>query len=83
MLTIIKLLIKLYQRDRSLRRPYRVCRFEPSCSNYMLTAIDRFGYRGILMGLNRILRCRPGVPGGYDLVPDHFTINSAKAKKVK
>lgn len=40
----------------------------------MLTAIDRFGYRGIIMGMARIMRCRPGVPGWYDPVPDHFTI---------
>jgi len=47
------------------------CRFYPSCSEYMMTAIDRFGiFKGIGMGLKRIGRCHPGCDGGIDYVPE-------------
>ena len=46
------------------------CRFYPSCSEYMMTAIDRFGIiKGIGVGLKRITRCHPGCEGGIDHVP--------------
>ncbi len=68
------MLIKGYQRGISSRRPYRVCRYEPTCSQYMLEAVQRFGLKGIIMGSARILRCHPWARGGFDPVPDHFTI---------
>ena len=44
-----------------------VCRFEPSCSHYMIGAIEKYGaVRGTLKGLWRILRCNPFCQGGYD-----------------
>lgn len=47
------------------------CKFHPSCSNYALAAIERHGVlRGGRMALARLLRCRPGVFGGYDPVPE-------------
>ncbi|MFN6303374.1 MAG: membrane protein insertion efficiency factor YidD [Planctomycetota bacterium] len=43
------------------------CRFSPSCSQYMIEAIQKHGpMRGLLKGLWRICRCHPGTPGGYD-----------------
>ena len=46
------------------------CRFYPSCSEYMMTAIERFGIiKGIGLGLKRIGRCHPGCEGGIDHVP--------------
>ena len=46
------------------------CRFEPSCSNYMIEAIRVHGpVRGTLFGLWRILRCHPFGAHGYDPVP--------------
>ena len=66
------------------------CKFYPSCSNYALEAIERHGARrGAGLALRRLLRCRPGVLGGYDPIPeleppepqDQFPENHAKQLK--
>ena len=45
------------------------CRYTPTCSEYAMEAIDRYGaIRGGLMAAWRILRCHPFVKGGYDPV---------------
>ena len=73
MVRILCDLIRWYQRGISAQRPFRVCRFTPSCSQYMLEALQRFGLKGILLGSWRLLRCQPFSRGGYDPVPNHFT----------
>lgn len=46
------------------------CRFEPSCSAYMIEALKVHGaMKGVLLGLWRILRCHPFGKHGYDPVP--------------
>jgi putative membrane protein insertion efficiency factor len=62
-------LIRVYQWTVSpLLGP--ACRFHPSCSQYALEAIQRFGVlRGGWLALKRLGRCHPWHPGGYDPVP--------------
>lgn len=63
-------LIKAYGLLVSSWTPPR-CRFYPSCSQYMIQAIEKHGLlRGTLMGTKRILRCHPWNDGGYDPVPE-------------
>lgn len=60
-------LIKLYQKVPG--NFHNQCRFYPSCSNYGIDAITRYGsLKGGLLTIWRILRCNPFSKGGYDPV---------------
>lgn len=66
--------IRAYQRWISPNFPRR-CRYEPTCSAYAFEAIDRFGLaRGAALSGWRLLRCNPFSHGGFDPVPDRFTL---------
>ena len=59
-------LIRLYQLTLSPLLG-NVCRFEPSCSRYMIGALRKYGLlRGLVRGIGRLSRCHPWHPGGYD-----------------
>ena len=56
-------LVKWYQKRISPITPPS-CRYRPSCSYYMIVAIEKHGLKGVIMGVARILRCHPFVEGG-------------------
>lgn len=62
--------VRLYQDALSPLKMGPSCRFEPTCSNYALMALERHGLvKGLLLSIGRLLRCAPWHPGGWDPVP--------------
>lgn len=61
-------IINLYRKYISpLKKP--TCRFSPTCSQYAIEAIEKYGaFKGSFMAINRILKCHPFNPGGNDPV---------------
>ena len=69
MRTLLILLVRAYQVTLSPLFS-GCCRFEPSCSNYMIEALQRHGvFKGLSLGIRRLLRCHPFGGSGYDPVP--------------
>jgi putative membrane protein insertion efficiency factor len=71
---LLRLLIRLYQWGISPMLSLFAgvgskCRFEPTCSQYCLEAVETHGARGLLLAVRRILRCHPWGGCGYDPVP--------------
>ncbi len=72
MAKLLRLLVRLYQLTLS---PWigRECRFIPTCSNYALDALERYGaIKGTYLTIYRLLRCHPLGGRGYDPVPNKF-----------
>jgi putative membrane protein insertion efficiency factor len=62
--------VRFYQRFVSPAIPQR-CKYHPSCSQYSVTAIRRYGIlRGLILSAWRLLRCNPWSHGGVDFVED-------------
>lgn len=67
---ILVFFIRTYQLTLSPRFSHGACRYTPTCSQYMLEAIQIHGpLKGVGLGVLRILRCNPLFKGGYDPVP--------------
>lgn len=68
-------LIRVYQMVISPFLPANSCRFFPTCSTYTIESIQKHGaIKGTLLGCVRICKCHPYHDGGYDPVPEHFTL---------
>jgi putative membrane protein insertion efficiency factor len=62
--------IRLYRRALSPGLPAR-CKYHPSCSEYAIQAVRRYGVlRGVVLAGWRLLRCNPWSHGGVDFVED-------------
>ena len=63
--------IRFYRRELSGMKKKPCCRYFPTCSQYALTAVERYGaLKGGRMAAWRICRCNPFSRGGYDPVPE-------------
>jgi len=83
--------IKIYQKTISPDHsyigslfPFLKCRFYPSCSQYAIDAIEKYGTcKGLWLGLKRIARCHPFCEGGIDEVSQKskvFKVHKVKGK---
>lgn len=67
---ILIILIEFYRHQISPFKGGSCCRFTPTCSEYALEAVKKYGaLKGSYLAIRRILRCRPFGGGGYDPVP--------------
>jgi putative membrane protein insertion efficiency factor len=63
---ILIVLIVFYQKTISKILPL-TCRFQPSCSQYSIEALEKYGtIKGLYFSIKRIIRCNPFNSGGYD-----------------
>ncbi len=61
--------VKFYRKNISPARP-PCCRFSPTCSEYALEALEKYGaLKGSYLAFRRLLKCNPFHKGGYDPVP--------------
>lgn len=77
MTKIVILCIELYQKTLSpdhgvlkVLFPFGVCRYNPTCSEYALAGVRKFGLvKGLFLGMKRVVRCHPFAKGGNDPLP--------------
>ncbi|MBP5353284.1 MAG: membrane protein insertion efficiency factor YidD [Alphaproteobacteria bacterium] len=75
--TILIALVKFYRVAISPFKP-GVCRYQPTCSQYMIEAIQIHGViKGVWLGTKRLLRCHPWGGYGYDPVPPKEKTNKS------
>lgn len=74
-------MLRCYKRWISPLLP-SACRFYPTCSEYMLQAVELYGVpRGIYLGTRRLLRCHPFHEGGFDPVCSPETLERSSRTK--
>jgi hypothetical protein len=57
------------------------CRFHPSCSEYTVQALKKHGiFKGLILSTYRIIRCQPYCRGGFDPVPEKFSLRLRKSE---
>ena len=67
---ILVSLINFYRKYLSCLKKYNNCRYIPTCSQYAIEAIEKYGaLKGTFLACKRILRCNPFSKGGIDPVP--------------
>jgi len=77
---VLLTLLRFYQQHISRLLP-PACRHFPTCSNYALEAIERYGaVRGAALAVARVGRCNPFAKAGFDPVPD-LDMRAAHLKK--
>ena len=63
-------LVRFYRKFISPMKIRSSCRYIPTCSQYALEALQKYGpFKGSYLAIRRILRCNPFHEGGYDPVP--------------
>lgn len=71
---IFLLPVHVYRAVLSPLKGQPTCRYTPSCSEYFLLSVRKFGiFKGTALGISRLLRCRNRYFGGPDPVPDTFS----------
>lgn len=67
---ILIALVKFYQKAISPYKGGACCRFTPTCSEYAIQALEKYGaIKGLWLSIKRILKCHPFHKGGYDPLP--------------
>ncbi len=67
---VIIALIRGYQKLISPLMLPGMCRFIPTCSQYFIQAVEKYGaFRGSVLGIRRLLKCHPFHKGGFDPLP--------------
>ena len=62
-------MLRTYQKHISPMKRHSTCKFSPTCSQYAIDAILKYGaFKGAGMAVWRVLRCNPFSDGGYDPV---------------
>ena len=70
MTNVLIALVRFYPRYLSGLKRYTHCKFRPTCSEYAIEALQKYGaLKGSWLAIKRILRCNPFSKGGYDPVP--------------
>lgn len=68
---ILVSILRIFQLSRPLRP--QACRFYPTCSDYAIQSIEKFGaLKGSALAAYRLCRCQPLSNGGIDEIPDSF-----------